>query len=34
MSDILGAKINPKKLVNESDISNLIKNSNLNTKLQ
>ena len=31
--EILNAKIKEKKLVDQSDISNLIKNSDLNTKL-
>ena len=34
MSDILDAKITRKELLNKSDISNLIKNSDLNTKLK
>ena len=34
MSDILDAKITQKELVNKSDIYNLIKNSDLNTKLK
>ena len=33
MSDILDAKIRQKELVNKSDISNLVKNSDLNTEL-
>ena len=34
MSDILDAKIKQKELVNKSDISNLVKNSDLKTKLK
>ena len=32
-SDILDSKIKQKKLLNESNISNLVKDSGLNTKL-